>query len=194
MARARWRRSWCCSAQLGCGATAALAVLLPPIEFKPPVLWALLVGGALLGALAGRAVGVRRDPGGVLVQGGAWHLLPASLALVGLQVAALAGSIDGVVVATAAIVACAAFAAAAGALVVTRGSVAGLRAAAPVAGGAAPGVPIPRPGPPPATPAATPSAVAPGRVPVRASCGSCGAAVHMGWNHCVTCGAALAWT
>ena len=171
----------------GLGLGAVMAVLLPPIAFKTPVLLALLAGGALAGFLAGRAVRVRRDPRGVIRRGGAWHLLPAAVALAALQVAAFAGSIDGVVVATAATVACAAFAVAAGALVLARGALARRRAAsvaAPVVTAAAPS-PRPATGPPASSAPAS---------PVRTLCGTCGAAVHAGWNHCVTCGAALAWT
>jgi hypothetical protein len=171
----------------GLAASAAMAVLLPPIAFKTPVLLALVVGGALLGLLAGRAVRVNHEARRVLVRGGAWHLLPASLALVGLQVTAFAGTIDGVVVATAAIVACTAFAVASGALILLRGSVARFRAssvasfrASPVAASS----PARSAEAPPAAPAAASR--------VRISCGVCGAPVHAGWRHCVTCGATLA--
>jgi hypothetical protein len=171
----------------GLGLSAAMAVLLPPIAFKTPVLWTLLAGGALAGLLAGWAVHLRRDPRGIVLRGGAWHLLPAAVALVALQVAAFAGSIDGLVVSTAATVACAAFAAAAGALVLARGALARPRAVSV----AAPVVTAPAPSPRPATGPPASSATA---SPVRTLCGTCGAAVHAGWNHCVTCGAALAWT
>jgi hypothetical protein len=181
----------------GLAASAGLSVLLPPIAFKTPVLWALLVGGALMGLLAGRAVRVGHGPRGVLVRGGAWHLLPASLALAGLQVAAFANTIDGVVVATAAIVACTAFAVASGALVLLRGSVVRLRAPSvaaslPARSSVAASLPAPStraPAAAPAAPPATPLAVS----PVRISCSACGAGVQAGWRHCVTCGATLAW-
>ncbi len=184
----------------GLGASAAMAVLLPPIAFHTPVLWALLAGGALAGLLADRAVRVRHDPRGVLVRGGAWHLLPAAVALLSLQVAGFAGSLDGVVVATAAIVACAAFAVAAGGLLLARGSIVRLRVA-PAAAPAAVGQPGAMPAL--AAPAAawsagalpvSPSAASPPAArPVRATCGACGSPVRAGWRHCVTCGAALAW-
>jgi len=169
----------------GLAASAALAVLLPPIAFKTPVLLALLVGGALMGLLAGRAVRVGHDSRGVLVRGGAWYLFPASLALAGLQVAAFANTIDGVVVATAAIVACTAFAVAAGALVLLRGSVVWLRASSVAASSSA------RPDEAPA--AARLVVPLPAAIGVLISCGACGAPVQAGWRHCVTCGATLAW-
>lgn len=206
----------------GLAASAAMSVLLPPISFKTPVLWGLLGGGALLGLLASRAVRVRRDPGGIVVKGGAWHLLPASLALVGLQVAGFARSIDGIVVSTAAIVACTAFAVAAAGVLLLRGSTARLRpgsvmvaaggpaafaapptivrtttlppasirSAAPVAAPVdSPSVPV---GPPPA--ADVPSGPAgPRTAGVVISCAGCGGPVSVGWRHCVSCGAALAW-
>jgi len=182
----------------GLAVTAAMSVLLPPIVFKSPVLWALLAAGALLGLLAGAAVRVRRDPRGVLVQGGAWHLLPASLALVGLQVAALAGSIDGVVVATAAIVACASLAVAASGTLLLRGSAAWIQR-----GHAAPAVKLGAMAAEPGALAAEPAAVAatpPPAVPARRtpagvviSCAACASPVSVGWRHCVSCGAALAW-
>ncbi len=177
----------------GLAASAAMAVLLPPIAFKTPVLLALLVGGALMGLLAGRAVRVGHDSRGVLVRGGAWHLLPASLALVGLQVSAFAGTIDGVVVATAAIVACTAFAFASGALVLLRGSVVRFRAS-PVASLRASSAAASSPARSAEAPVAAPLAaarLAPSRV--RISCGVCGAPVQAGWRHCVTCGAILNW-
>jgi len=140
-----------------------------------------------MGLLAARAVRVNRDQRGVLVHGGAWHLLPASLALVGLQVAAFANTIDGVVVATAAVVACTAFAVASGALVLLRGSVVRLRASSVAAPSPAPSTRAPAAAPP--APPATPLAVS----PVRISCSVCGAGVQAGWRHCITCGATLAW-
>ncbi len=101
-------------------ATAVLAVVLPPISFHRAVLWGLLGGGAILGLAGGSAVRVRRDPAGVLLSGGAWHLLPAAVALLSLQLVSLASWLDGVVFATAGIVSSTAFAAGAGLLVIAR--------------------------------------------------------------------------
>lgn len=125
----------------GLALTAALAVARPPISFHPPVLWGLLVGGAVTGALAGLAVRVRIHQGGVLARGGAWHLLPAAIALLALQAASAAGSLDGVVWTTAAIVAGTAFAGGAVLLVVVHASVVRRRAKRTAPGNA----PVPAP-------------------------------------------------
>ena len=106
----------------GVAATAVLAVVLPPISFHPAVLWGLVGVGVVLGLLAGSAVGVRRGPGGVAIRGGAWHLMPAAVALLALQGAGVAESADGAVFATAAIVVCTAFAGGAVLVVAARGA------------------------------------------------------------------------
>jgi hypothetical protein len=175
---------------LGCAGLAvgaALAVLLPPITFHDPVLAVLLGGGGVVGLIAGLAVHVRRDQGGTVVRGGAWHFLPAATALLALQVAGLAGSLDAVVTATAATVASVAFAVAATSVVVVRG--------AATRAGRTEMVTVPAlPGAPPALAPAAPGDPRPAAAPVRITCGSCGAPVAPGWRHCVTCGSALAWT
>lgn len=104
--------------------TATLCVLLPPISFRPVALACLIGGGALVGLVGGGVVGVRRDSQGVLVRGGTWHVLPAALALLSLQLTSLAGWLDGVVFATAAIVAFTALAVGAALVVAARGAAA----------------------------------------------------------------------
>ncbi len=187
----------------GLAVSAALAVLLPPIAFKAPVLWALVGGGAVVGILAGMTVRVRGAPGVVFVRGGTWHLLPAALALVGLQLAGLADSLDAVVLATAAVVGCVAFAVGAVALVVLRESATRLRpvvatapaVAAAVASAAGTSPPATRPTVAPSATAAWPVSAPRPRpaTSVRMACSACGSPVRAGWRHCVTCGAALAW-
>lgn len=189
---------------VGIAVAAALTVLLPPIPLADAVLWVLVLGGACVGVLAAAAVRIRRDHRGLVIRGGAWHLVPVSVALVGLQVAAWAGTSDGVVIAAAAIVACASFVAAAAAVMLLR---AGIVRLGPVTAGHAvtpAGGPFPalRPAAPAAAAevaagsslsASRPSAPAGSGVLVGVVCGACGASVRSGWRHCVTCGATLAW-
>ena len=162
----------------GLATSAVLAVLLPPIALHGPLLAACVTGGALVGVAAGVVVRARRDSVGVVVGGGSWHMLPAALALLGLQASGVAGSLDGVVIATTALVAATAFAVGAAATVVIRGTLAPAPVPALPGGGDAPAVPSP--------PASA------GGGTVRITCGSCGAPVATGWRHCVTCGAVLA--
>jgi hypothetical protein len=174
---------------LGCAGLAvgaALAVLLPPITFHDPLPWLLLGGGAIAGLVGGLLVHVQREPRGTVVRGGAWHFLPAAIALLALQVAGLAGSLDAVVLATAATVTCVAFAVAATSVVVIRGTATRARPGETVT------VPAPGGVPPVLAPAA-PGGARPAAAPVRITCGSCGAPVAPGWRHCVSCGSALAW-
>jgi hypothetical protein len=184
----------------GLCASAALSVLLPPIAFKPPVLAALLVVGGLLGAVAGCRVALRPGARGAIARGGGWHPLPAGLAIGGLQAAGIARSPDGVVLASAALLAGAAFVGAATVILLGRGLWTSRRRPRGVASGDRGGI-------------ASGSRTAPGRsaagtgaapgVPysgarvrvarVHATCGACGGAVTPGWRHCVGCGATLDW-
>lgn len=183
----------------GLAASCALSVLLPPIVFHDVALWALLVGGGLVGLAAGANVGLRRGPSGVVARGGGWHTLPAAVALGGLQVSGVAGSGDGAILATAGLLASAALAAGAGSLLLLRWSV--LRSRGVPAPGSLVAVAAHQDGP--AGPAASaltarPSAergvASAGRIAsVRSTCAACGSPVAPGWRHCVTCGAALAW-
>ncbi len=235
----------------GAGLTLVLPALAFGIVLKPPVVVALVAGGAILGILAGSAPRLARDTSGrVLVRGGSWHALPLGLAVAAMQVTGVLGSLDGVVLSVAALHAATAFVVAAVIALLARRVVvrAPARAAAlatpsmlpptalpsawmpagsappprlPAIGpapaaalAAAPAqVTVPAPAPPQATvaapafappqatvaaPGGDPGAAPPAgttrrTVPVRATCGACGAAVAPGWRHCVTCGAALAW-
>lgn len=102
--------------------TAVLVVVLPPISLRTPVLWTLVALGAIAGLVAGSAVRIRRHSQGLRLAGGTWHLLPAAVALLALQLAGVAEWRDGVVIAAGAIVASTAFAVGAVVLVVVRGA------------------------------------------------------------------------
>lgn len=106
----------------GLALTAVLVVVLPPLSFSTPVLWALVALGGIAGLVAGGAVRIRRYTQGVRLVGGTWHLLPAAVALLALQVVGVAEWRDGVVIAAGAIVASTAFAVGAVVLVVVRGA------------------------------------------------------------------------
>jgi len=192
---------------LGAGA-AALTVVLPALAFgavlKVPVMTALLVGGALAGLVLGLRPRLGSVDGTVTLAGGAWLGVPLALSVACLQVAGALQSADGVILAVGALhIAAALVVGSAFILVVRRlalGRVrpaAGVLPAVPVSSSAAsvsampPSVVAPAPTAPPRTVGAGPAGFRTADVVI--TCAACGSPVSVGWRHCVSCGAALAW-
>jgi hypothetical protein len=157
----------------GAGAAGSLAVyiLMLDIALKDAAVVGLLIGGGVLGALVGLKIPLHSRDGIVFSKAAGWHLAPPGLAVAAFQIAAVRGSMDGVILSMAALYAATALAIAASVCLLLRRA-----AAAPVAKVAE--QPIP------AQPAATEAI----------HCPNCGTVAAAGHKFCRGCGRPLPGT